>query len=119
MSHVSSFKKFLKEEDKKTTEVGANPTIKEQAPDAAPVETPAATPAPTPSTDVTNAPTQAQIDAVSMARTALAQAEANRDKVISVKQSELDKLKTDQDTIVNTAKKNLSDKLTAAKQITV
>jgi hypothetical protein len=119
MAYVSNFKKFIKTEEKKTTETGANPSIEEQVtstesttdtPDtnAAQTETPAA-------------PASVEADpAVAAARQSVAQAIANRDKTVMAKQAELDKLKTDQNNLVNTANTNLNKALqdAAKKQTT-
>lgn len=120
-SHIASFKKFMKSEEKKAEEIGAAPMVDEQAVPAAPgagdniggTATPAATPP--------AAPVVASVEAnpaVIAARQAAAAAVANRDKVVSAKQAELDKLKTDQDTLVNTANTNLNKALQDAGKAT-
>lgn len=120
-SHIASFKKFMKSEEKKAEEIGAAPMVDEQAAPAAPgagdniggTATPAATPP--------AAPVVASVEAnpaVIAARQAAAAAVANRDKVVSAKQAELDKLKTDQDTLVNTANTNLNKALQDAGKAT-
>jgi len=120
-SHIASFKKFMKSEEKKAEEIGAAPMVDEQAAPAAPgagdniggTSTPAATPP--------AAPVVASVEAnpaVIAARQAAAAAVANRDKVVAAKQAELDKLKTDQDTFVNTANTNLNKALQDAGKAT-
>ena len=114
-SHIASFKKFMKSEEKKAEEIGAAPMVDEQA---APgvgdnIDTPAATPP--------AAPVVASVEAnpaVIAARQAAAAAVANRDKVVAAKQAELDKLKADQDTLVNTANTNLNKALQDAGKAT-
>lgn len=105
MTYIQNFKKFIKSDEKKTQEMGANPSITEQD---APVE-PAKVEAPAPaSPSVESNPT------VVSARTQLANAIANRDKVIVAKQKELADLKLAQDAIVNTANTNLNNAMAAA-----
>lgn len=105
MSYIQNFKKFIKSDEKKTQEMGANPSITEQDAPAEPakVETPAAS-----STTVESNPT------VVSARTQLANAIANRDKVVTAKQKELADLKLAQDALVNTATTNLNNAIAAA-----
>lgn len=117
MAYVSNFKKFIKGEEKKATEAGANPQIEEQTAPAAPgagdniggtsTDTSAAQTATTPPTTVSVEASPAVI----AARQAVSTAMANRDKVIAAKQAELDKLKADQDVLVNTANTNLNKAL--------
>jgi len=114
MGYVSTFNKFIKGEEKKKLEAGANPSIEEQADPAQTTDAnsqdvgaPAAgqnqTATPTPqNTSVESNP------AVISARQAVAQATENRDKVIAAKQAELDKLKADQNTLVNTKVSDLN-----------
>lgn len=119
MAYVSNFKKFIKAEEKKATEMGANPSVEEQATPTDPTpETPDATQS---QPETPTAPANVEADpAVVAARQAVAQAIANRDKVVMAKQAELDKLKTDQNNIVNTANTNLNKALQdAAKKTTV
>lgn len=115
--YISSFKKFMKSEEKKAEEVGANPSIEEQA-DATPA-TPDNT-ADQAAQTTTQAPASVESDpAVIAARQAAAQAIANRDKVIAAKQKELNDLKAAQDALVNTANTNLNNALaTTAKKET-
>lgn len=116
MAYVSNFKKFIKGEEKKSIETGANPSVEEQS----------TTDLPTDATDQTDqtqpqapvAPPNVEADpAVVAARQAVAQAITNRDKVVMAKQAELDKLKTDQNNIVNTANVNLNKALQDAAKI--
>jgi len=110
-SYVSSFKKFMKTAEKETApelEVGANPAVEEQVTPAAPV----APPNTAPKADIPVAPPSIEANpAVIATRQAAAAAIANRDKVISDKQAELDKLKAAQDALVNTANTNLNKAL--------
>ena len=118
MAYVSNFKKFIKAEEKKTAEMGANPSVKEQSTADVSTETPNQTDQTQPETPA--APANVEADpAVIAARSAVQQAIANRDKVVMAKQAELDKLKTDQNNIVNTANTNLNKALQdAAKKTT-
>jgi hypothetical protein len=117
MAYVSNFKKFIKAEEKKTAEMGANPSIEEQSTADAPTDTQDATQT---QPETPAAPANVEADpAVVAARQAVAQAIANRDKVVMAKQAELDKLRTDQNNIVNTANTNLNKALQdAAKKTT-
>ena len=107
MSYIHNFKKFLKNEEKETEKLGANPSVEEQA---------------EPSTQQTDAPATPQAaspniesdPAVISARQAVAQATTNRDKVIAAKQKELNDLKISQDALVNTATTNLNTALANA-----
>lgn len=110
MAYVSNFKKFIKAEEKKTAEVGANPSIEEQSTADTATDTttqPAAQPT------VTQPSTESD-PAVISARSALQAATANRDKTIAAKQKELNDLKIAQDALVNTATSNLNNALAAA-----
>lgn len=119
-SHIASFKKFMKSEEKKAEEIGAAPMVDEQAAPDAPGagDNIAGT---TNTTTPPAAPVVASVEAnpaVIAARQAAAAAVANRDKVVAAKQAELDKLKTDQDTLVNTANTNLNKALQDAGKAT-
>lgn len=117
MGYVSNFKKFIKAEEKKATEIGANPSIEEQSTSDLPTDTTQAQTTPTPATS-TQPSTEAD-PAVISARSALQSATANRDKVIAAKQKELNDLKIAQDALVNTATTNLNKALAdAAKKAT-
>jgi hypothetical protein len=107
MAYVNSFKKFISNEEKNALQIeaGANPVT--------PTD-----PAQANNTDTTKAaPSQASVEsdpAVIAARSAVVTATANRDKAISAKQAELDKLKSDQDTQVNNATLALNNALQKA-----
>lgn len=124
MSYIQNFKKFMKSEEKKTAEAGANPTVAEQT---ATATTPATTTTPTDTaqTDTSQTdtsqpapqvatPSVESDPAVIAARTKLTMATANRDKAIAAKQDELNKLKTAQDAIVNTAMTDLNNAMSSA-----
>lgn len=114
MTYIKNFKKFLKHEEKQAKEAGANPSVEEQATSSATTDTQATQ---TTQTDQAPAPAPASVEsnpAVIAARQASAQAIANRDKVVSAKQKELNDLKAAQDALVNTASTNLNNALAAA-----
>ena len=122
MSYVKSFKSFQNAEKKATEEAsvdaGANPVVTEQT---APAATPAATPTDTTqnqadqTTPSPEAPPMVEADpAVIAARSALATASANRDRAVAAKQAELEKLKSDQNVVVNNATTALNGALQKA-----
>ena len=116
MSYIQNFKKFMKSEEKKETESGANPTVAEQTDPAATPDTPQTNTQTTQDHPVAHAsPASVESDpAVITARTKLAQATANRDNAVAAKQDELNKLKTTQDAIVNTSMTDLNTAISAA-----
>lgn len=99
MSYIKNFKKFLKAEEQ-TKETGANLAVKEQ--DAAP-NSQASTDDSASEPSTSTSPNVEADPKVIAARSALLQAQTNRDKAIASKQAELDKLKADQNALVNTA----------------
>jgi hypothetical protein len=120
MSYVKSFKSFQNAEKKASEEIsvesGANPVVTEQtAPAAAP-----ATPTDTtqnqadPATTPAEPPMVEADPAVIAARSALATASANRDRAVAAKQAELEKLKSDQNVVVNNATTALNGALQKA-----
>lgn len=111
MGYVSNFKKFIKAEEKKTAEVGANPSIEEQSTADATTTDATAQPADQPAA---TQPSTESDPAVISARSALQAATANRDKTIAAKQKELNDLKIAQDALVNTATSNLNNALAVA-----
>ena len=116
MSYIQNFKKFIKSDEKKTQEMGANPVVAEQDAQATPAE-PATT---TPQAPTSSSTTVESNPAVVSARTQLANAIANRDKVVAAKQKELTDLTAAQDAIVNNATSTLNNAIaTAAKTPTV
>lgn len=111
MAYVKSFKSFQNAEDKASSEikVGANPVVAEQAaPTTAPTQTPAEQPV------VKAAPAVESDPSVIAARAALASATANRDRVIAAKSTELEKLKSDQNQLVNNSQLALNNALQKA-----
>jgi len=105
MSHISSFKKFMKGEEKKT-EAGANPVVTEQAP--APTATPAATTQTAPATTDTakTLDTSSKVTDSAEVQTA----KKNLAAVILKNQQDLSALQNAQ----ATALKNATDALTTA-----
>jgi hypothetical protein len=114
MSYVQSFKKFANAEKKASEEVvaGANPAGAEQStPATQAVQTtqPGQTAAPAIQPKIVEAD-----PAVVAARSALAAATSNRDKMVSAKETELEKLKADQAIQVNNANTALNSALQKA-----
>lgn len=112
MAYVKSFKSFQNAEEKASTEIkaGANPVIAEQAAPAATQTAGAQTAQPEPKV----APAIEADPAVIAARSALASATANRDKLIAAKSAELEKLKSDQNQLVNNSQLALNNALQKA-----
>jgi len=114
-SYVESFGKFIKPEKKAAADevlAGANPAAAEQAtPATQAVQTtqPVQTAAPAIQPKIVEAD-----PAVVAARSALAAATSNRDKMVSAKETELEKVKADQALQVNNATAALNNALQKA-----
>jgi hypothetical protein len=109
MAYVKSFKSFQTAEEKASTEIkaGANPVVAEQATTTPTTQPAAEKPAATP-------PMVESDPAVIAARAALASATANRDRAIAAKSAELEKLKADQNQLVNNSQLALNTALQKA-----
>lgn len=118
MSYVKSFKSFQNAEKKAAEEVkaGANPVVTEQSTPA--TQTTSTTqPAQQTQAPQAQAPQTPSVESnpdVIAARKAVADATANRDRVVAAKQTELEKLKADQDAAVNRATTALNTALQQA-----
>lgn len=115
MSYVKSFKSFQNAEKKAAEEVkaGANPVVTEQSTPA--TQTTSTTqPAQQTAAQAQPAPSVESNPDVIAARKAVAEATANRDRVVAAKQTELEKLKADQDAAVNRATTALNTALQQA-----
>lgn len=116
MSYVKSFKSFQNAEKKAAEEVlaGANPVVAEQT---APTTQTSPNQQTTPNQPAQTAPVQPSVEAdpeVQAARKAVTDATTNRDRAVAAKQTELEKLKADQDAAVNRATVTLNAALQKA-----
>ena len=117
MAYVKSFKSFQNAEKKAADDVeaGANPVVAEQS---TPTAQPATQTQPANQTTPTQQPAQApSVESnpdVVAARKAAADARANADRAIAAKETELAKLKADQEAIVNRANASINTALQQA-----